>query len=83
MLRDANGDQFFGFCGTRVYVPDDDPHAEGIAEGVLRRFRERLREELAKEPPADSLTANAGGNATERSEGRVDHNVGRLTPGEE
>ena len=26
--------------------------------------------------------SNAGGNATERSEGRVDHNVGRLTPGE-
>lgn len=26
---------------------------------------------------------NAGGNATERSEGRVDHNVGRLTPGED
>ena len=29
------------------------------------------------------LPPNAGGNATERSEGRVDHNVGRLTPGEE
>ena len=27
--------------------------------------------------------SNAGGNATERSEGRVDHNVGRLTPGED
>ena len=27
--------------------------------------------------------SNAGGNATERREGRVDHNVGRLTPGEE
>ena len=26
-----------------------------------------------------SLPSNAGGNATERSEGRVDHNVGRQT----
>lgn len=43
MLRDADGDQFFGFCGMRVYVPDDDPCAEGMAEGVLRRFRERLK----------------------------------------
>lgn len=43
MLRDADGDQFFGFCGMRVYVPDDDPRAEGIAEGLLRRFRERLK----------------------------------------
>ncbi len=51
MLRDANGDQFFGFCGTRVYVPDVDPRAEGIADGVLRRFRERLREELDKDKP--------------------------------
>ena len=49
MQRDADGDQFFGFCGARVYVPDDDPRAEGIAEGVLRRFRERLAEELAKD----------------------------------
>lgn len=48
MQRDADGDQFFGFCGARVYVPDDDPRAEGIADGVLRRFRERLAEELAK-----------------------------------
>ena len=30
----------------------------------------------------DACRPNAGGNATERSEGRVDHNVGRLTPGE-
>jgi hypothetical protein len=29
------------------------------------------------------LTANAGGNATERSEGRVDHNVGRKILNEE
>ncbi len=49
MQRDADGDQFFGFCGMRVYVPDDDPHAESIAEGVLRRFRERLAEGLAKD----------------------------------
>lgn len=55
--RDADGDQFFGFCGARVYVPDDDPRAEGIAEGVLRRFRERLREELDKKP-AGSEPAN-------------------------
>lgn len=48
MLRDSDGDLFFGFCGARVYVPDDDPRAEGMAEGVLRRFRERLAEELAK-----------------------------------
>ena len=53
MLRDADGDQFFGFCGTRVYVPDDDPRAEGIADGVLRRFRERLAAELAKDKLAE------------------------------
>jgi hypothetical protein len=59
MLRDADGDLFFGFCGMRVYVPDEDPRAEGIAEGVLRRFRERLREELAKDKPTpDSKPAN-------------------------
>lgn len=57
MLRDADGDLFFGFCGARVYVPDEDLRAEGIAEGVLRRFRERLREELEKKP-ADSAPAN-------------------------
>ena len=49
MQRDADGDQLFGFCGARVYVPDDDPRAEGIADGVLRCFRERLAAELAKE----------------------------------
>jgi len=32
---------------------------------------------------AINVTHNAGGNATERSEGRVDHNVGRQTPGED
>mgnify|MGYP000243361261 CR=1 FL=1 len=57
MQRDADGNLFFGFCGTRVYVPDEDPRAEGIAEGVLRRFRERLREELDKNP-AGSEPAN-------------------------
>jgi len=30
MQRDADGDQFFGFCGVRVYVPDDDPHADRL-----------------------------------------------------
>lgn len=49
MQRDADGDLFFGFCGTRVYVPDDDPRAESIADGVLRRFRERLAAGLAKD----------------------------------
>ena len=58
MLRDADGHQFFGFCGMRVYVPDEDPHAESIAEGVLRRFRERLREEMDK-PANDDKPANA------------------------
>ena len=48
MQRDADGDLFFGFCGVRVYVPDD-PRAESIAEGVLRHFRERLVAELAKD----------------------------------
>ena len=38
------------------------------------------REGLCGSPLRDA--PNAGGNATERSEGRVDHNVGRLTPGE-
>ena len=28
----------------------------------------------------DLFPPNAGGNATERSEGRVEHNVGRMTP---
>ena len=64
MQRDANGDLFFGFCGARVYVPDD-PHAEGIAEGVLRRFRERLTEELAKEPRWARRTSPA--DASERT----------------
>lgn len=49
MLRDADGDLFFGFCGVRVYVPDDDPRAESIAECVLRNFRERLAEEVMKD----------------------------------
>lgn len=49
MRRDADGDLYFGFCGARVYVPDDNPRAEGIAKGVLRRFRERLAAELAKD----------------------------------
>lgn len=57
MLRDANGDQFFGFCGVRVYVPDADPRAESIADAVLRRFRERLQEAL--KPPPDDKPANA------------------------
>ena len=62
MQRDANGDQFFGFCGARVYVPDDHPRAEGIAEGVLRRFRERLAAELAKDKlVAGHKPANAAG----------------------
>ena len=61
MLRDADGDLFFGFCGARVYVPDDDPSEESIAEGVLRRFRERLAAELAKDKQlADSKPANVG-----------------------
>ena len=59
MQRDADGDLFFGFCGMRVYVPDEDPNAEGLAEGLLRRFRERLAAELAKDKPlADIKTAN-------------------------
>lgn len=63
MQRDADGDLFFGFCGARVYVPDDDPSEEGIAEGVLRRFRERLAAELAKDKPlADSKPANVRAN---------------------
>ena len=53
MQRDADGDLFFGFCGARVYVPDDDPRAEGIADGVLRRFRERLAAELVEHHPAE------------------------------
>ncbi len=57
MLRDADGDQFFGFCGMRVYVPDDDPRAEGIAEGLLRRFRERLAIANAGAPPAGCVVA--------------------------
>lgn len=61
MQRDADGHQFFGFCGTRVYVPDEDPRAESIADGVLRRFRERLKAELAKDKRVpDSKPANVG-----------------------
>ena len=47
---------------------------------VFLEFREWYHNERPK-VGADK-TPNAGGNATERSEGRVDHNVGRLTPGE-
>lgn len=67
MQRDADGNLFFGFCGTRVYVPDEDPRAEGIAEGVLRRFRERLREELDKNP-AGSEPANVEANRPETAQ---------------
>ena len=71
MLRDADGHQFFGFCGVRVYVPDEDPHAESIADGVLRRFRERLREELDKDKPAkDDKPANALAERPSREERR-------------
>lgn len=63
MQRDADGDLFFGFCGARVYVPDDDPRAESIADGVLRRFRERLADELAKDKLVTRHeTANVGAN---------------------
>lgn len=56
MLTDEDGDQFFGFCGARVYVPREDPLAESIADGVLRRFRERLAEELASDKaPLDEV----------------------------
>lgn len=60
MQRDSEGRQFFGFCGQRVYVPDDDPRQESISDGVLRRFRERLRAALEK-PPANNKPANVGG----------------------
>ena len=64
MQRDADGALFFGFCGVRVYVPDDDPHAESMADGVLRRFRERLAAELAKDKPAAGHEpANVGAKA--------------------
>lgn len=62
MLRDSDGDLFFGFCGARVYVPDDDPRAEGMAEGVLRRFRERLAEELAKARRQRAQSRGTGSN---------------------
>jgi len=45
---------------------------EIAAEWTMENLRE-IREELREMVP------NAGGNATERSEGRVDHNVGRQT----
>lgn len=70
MQRDADGDLFFGFCGVRVYVPDEDPNAEGLAEGLLRRFRERLAAELAKEEmAARNKTANVRSGG---AEGRLD-----------
>ena len=68
MLRDQDGDLFFGFCGMRVYVPEDDPRAEGIADGVLRRFRERLAAELPKDnlvtrhEPANAEVTGLGRN---------------------
>ena len=57
---------------------------------VLRRLKalekrgvvERVRSDYAVQI-CWRLTHNAGGNATERSEGRVDHNVGRMTPRKE
>lgn len=58
MLRDANGDLFFGFCGVRVYVPEP-PRSGELAERVLDLFRKRLAEELAKDKPsAGSKPAN-------------------------
>ena len=61
------------------YLDDCDRLDSG--EG-LRPLAAMFRE-FAEKYEAAAMTANAGGNATERSEGRVDHNVGRLTPGEE
>lgn len=58
MLRDNEGRRFFGFCGQRVYVPDE-PAPGDLARRVLERFRERLAEELAKDKTsAGSKPAN-------------------------
>jgi len=56
MPRDADGREFFGFCGQRAYLPDEDPKAESISEYVLRRLRQRLLAEmLAKDKPVTRL----------------------------
>ena len=56
-----------------------------LAQPQLKRLGSRLAELLDEDQWAEcetlllaaGVTPNAGGNATERSEGRVDHNVGR------
>lgn len=48
MQRDNEGQRFFGFCGQRVYVPDD-PAPGDLARRVLERFRQRLAAELSKD----------------------------------
>lgn len=62
MPRDADGREFFGFCGQRAYLPEEDPKAESISEYVLRRLRQRLLAEmLAKDKPvAGHKPANDG-----------------------
>ena len=49
-------DGFFGFCGARVYVPDDAPNLESPSDAALRIFRERLQEAL--KPQGDNETPN-------------------------
>ena len=54
--------------------------AREIQDYIVRGYRYELRALYAGPVPDDVLMpSNAGGNATERSEGRVDHNVGRHT----
>lgn len=55
MPRDADGREFFGFCGQRAYMPEKDQKAESISEYVLRRIRQRLLAGmLAKDKPGAS-----------------------------
>ena len=52
-----------------VWFQDGNEEKEFEFGAVVKQWRE--------------VTPNADGNATERSEGRVDHNVGLLTPGKD
>lgn len=60
MPRDSEGRDFFGFCGQRAYLPEEEPKAESLAEYVLRLQRHRLLAEMLSkdEPAADSKPAN-------------------------
>lgn len=48
-----------------------------VSEGVCWSQSREVKGYMHDDEGGAGVTQNAGGNATERSEGRVDHNVGR------